>query len=265
MAATNKFILQISGSRITLESGAVSERLKNGQIAIETSSSITHMAYREVTASPDGSYDGAYHTVANLSDAVGDNLGNHIATRNLDMGSYWMSPDGTSSGVQIGTSGVLVQQSTTFARVNFIDSNVTIYRSTNTLYMVTNVGDFNITGVAGSTLNLRCGCASVALSNGSGIVGITTNINQPISFSSSGGTSTISLTTSGRYAEVNLSTSNEYGAINITTTQTTSNITLRANSSNINLTANNVYFTNLTGGGNSPAYLDSTGRIYRGP
>jgi len=38
----------------------------------------------------------------------GDNLGNHTATQNLRMGSYWISNDGGNEGIQVATSGDLL-------------------------------------------------------------------------------------------------------------------------------------------------------------
>lgn len=36
---------------------------------------------------------------------VGDNLGNHIATQNIQLGSNWLSGDGGSEGIQVGATG----------------------------------------------------------------------------------------------------------------------------------------------------------------
>jgi len=45
---------------------------------------------------------------AQVGSITGDNLGNHIATENLQMSGYWVSNDGGSEGVYVATSGDVV-------------------------------------------------------------------------------------------------------------------------------------------------------------
>ena len=51
--------------------------------------------------------DGTVINCTTSAPSGADNLGNHVATQNIQLGSYWLSGDGGNEGVQVNSSGAV--------------------------------------------------------------------------------------------------------------------------------------------------------------
>lgn len=91
------------------------------------------VAGTNITITPD---DANNRITIAASGGSGDNLGNHTATQNIRLGSYWLSSDGDNEGIQVSSSGAIsipgsVTCHSTINAVNTIQSNTNLIAVSN--------------------------------------------------------------------------------------------------------------------------------------
>jgi hypothetical protein len=147
---------------------AVSTGLQLESLVADPAISNGRVYYNSVTATARVCQGGAY---VNFS----DNLGNHEATQNLDMGGYWLSYDGSGSGINVGSSSVtMITGGSTTCRLAFVD------------YASYYINTSSITGImkmfSTNTLTLQGGTSTINLTGGSGLVTVSPYIDMTSAF-----------------------------------------------------------------------------------
>lgn len=166
-----------------------------------------------------------------------DNLGNHIATQNVQLGSYWLSGDGGNEGVQVAADGAIsTSGALTTGSTLAVGTNATV-GGTLGVTGATTLSTVNTSGLG--TLN------SLSVTNAAAVGG-TLNVT--------GGTSLTSLATSG------VATLNSLAVTNAATIGTTLGVTGATTLSTVNTsglgTLNSLAVTNNASIGGE---LDLTG------
>ena len=93
-------------------------------------------------------------------DAVGtgDNLGNHIATQNIQLGSHWLSSDGGNEGIQVDASGkVTVAKSLELAATTDSSTGVIFKGGSRFLH------NYQVSGTEGGNLFIGVGAGNFTL------------------------------------------------------------------------------------------------------
>ncbi len=90
-----------------------------------TNFQLTNGASNGYVLQSDASGNGSWVNSSTLS---GDNLGNHVATQNINLGDYYLSNDATNYGLKIGSdgTGTFVNSNTTIAKLN-VGNNTNTY------------------------------------------------------------------------------------------------------------------------------------------
>ena len=106
----------------------------------------------------------AGNTWATLSTSGGDNLGNHLATANVQLGTFWLSGDGGSEGVFVASDGSVGVG--TSAPSQRLTANGNIAVTSGYTYILENLGFLGWNGEGGMQLNTYSGAVPINMSIG---------------------------------------------------------------------------------------------------
>ncbi len=99
----------------------------------------------------DANGDASWVDAASLS-VTGDNLGSHTAGQNIEMGSYWLSADGGSEGIQIDNDG-----NASFSNDASVTNDLTVSNDANITNDLTVSNNANVSGNASISQNITVG------------------------------------------------------------------------------------------------------------
>lgn len=108
-------VIYKNGSPIAMDFGyqPTGEVYTQASIIIDLNGTTDYLDFRTTTNSPTASLRAGYYTFAQgylLPSGVGgsgaaDNMGNHMATQNINLNGKWLSGDGTDKGIQVDSTG----------------------------------------------------------------------------------------------------------------------------------------------------------------